>query len=80
MQYTSERTDTVNFAAPSDGTTTLDLRLGVEGNAWGVYLFGDNLTDEDGAVDVYSSGVPGTGPATRLRPRTFGVNLRYSFD
>lgn len=77
VQYASERTDTVNFAAPSDSTTQVDLRVGVEGKRWGAYLFADNVTDEDGAVDVYLLGPD--GPATRLRPRTIGLNLRYHF-
>lgn len=77
-QYTSDRTDVASSALPSDSTTTLGLRLGVEGQAWSAYLFGDNLTDADGAVDVRLQGID--GPATRLRPRTFGVNVRYNFN
>jgi iron complex outermembrane receptor protein len=77
-QYTSDRTDVASSALPSDSTTTLGLRLGVEGQAWSAYLFGDNLTDEDGAVDVRLQGID--GPATRLRARTFGVNVRYNFN
>ncbi len=77
LQYTSERTDTVNFATPSDNTTSIDLRAGLEGTRWGAYLFADNVTDEDGAVDVYLFGPD--GPATRMRPRTIGLNLRYNF-
>ncbi|MGH7462434.1 MAG: TonB-dependent receptor domain-containing protein, partial [Longimicrobiales bacterium] len=76
VQYTSERTDTVDGALPSDATTTVDLRLGIEGESWGAYLFGNNLTDEDGAVEAQ---FPFT-PVTRLRPRTLGVNLRYNFN
>jgi len=78
IQYTSDRTDVASSAFASDSTTTLGLRVGVEGSAWSAYLFGDNLTDEDGAVDVRLLGVD--GPATRLRPRTFGINVRYNFN
>ena len=53
------------------------LRLGVEGGVWGVYLFGENLTDDDGAVSPYQLGP--AGPATRMRPRTIGLQLRASF-
>jgi iron complex outermembrane receptor protein len=77
-QYTSDRTDVASGALPSDSMTRLDARLGIEGRQWGAYLFSDNLTDEDGAVDVRLLGAD--GPATRLRPRTIGLNLRYSFD
>lgn len=76
-QYVSERTDTVNFAVDSDATTTLDLRLGAEGEVWSGYLFADNLTDEDGAISPYYLGP--MGPATRYRPRTIGLQIRASF-
>ena len=78
VQYTSEREDVASGALPSDSTTRVDLRLGVEGNAWGLYLFGDNLTNEDGAVGVRQFGPD--GPATRLRPRTYGINFRYNYN
>ncbi len=77
VQYTSDRVDYINMATPSDDTMPVDARLGVEGRSWGLYLFGENVTNEDGALDVglASSG----GAAPRLRPRTYGVNARYSF-
>ncbi len=74
VQHNSDRTDTINFAVPSDATTIADLRLGIEGKTWGLYLFGDNINDEKGAIDVFAFGA--TGPALRYRPRTFGINLR----
>ena len=77
IQYASERTDTVNFAIDGDSTTRLDLRFGVESDSWSAYLFGDNVTDEDGAIAPYYSGA--AGPATRLRPFTFGLQLRAWF-
>jgi outer membrane receptor protein involved in Fe transport len=77
VQYASERTDTVNLALPSDDTTQLDLRFGLEGKSLAGYVFVDNATDEDGAYDVYNFGP--TGPAPRVRPRTYGAELRYSF-
>jgi outer membrane receptor protein involved in Fe transport len=77
VQYASERTDTVNLALPSDDTTQLDLRFGLEGKSLAGYVFVDNATDEDGAYDVSNFGP--TGPAPRVRPRTYGAELRYSF-
>lgn len=77
VQYTSEREDPASGFQPSDSTTTVDLRLGLEGGAWGAYLYGDNLTDEDGAIDASLTGPDGL--ATRFRPRTYGLNLRYNF-
>ena len=76
-QYTSERTDTLNLAAPSDSTTTVNLRFGLEGERWAGYLFADNVTDEDGAFGVYQLGP--MGPAPRFRPRTLGVQLRWRY-
>lgn len=78
VQYTSDRTDVASGGLPSDSMTTVDLRLGVEGRSWAAYLFGDNVTDEDGAVDTRLLGAD--GPATRLRPRTYGINVRYDFN
>jgi len=78
VQHTSDRTDVASGGSPSDSTTTVDLRLGVEGKSWSAYLFGNNLTDEDGAVDARLQGID--GPATRYRPRTYGLNVRYNFN
>ncbi len=77
VQYTSERTDIVNVALPSDATTIAGLRVGVEQKSWSTYLFVDNITDEDGALDVYFSSY--TGESTRPRPRTYGLNVRLDF-
>jgi len=77
-QYTSDRVDVPNGLIPSDSLTTVDLRIGVEGASWGAYLVGENLTDENGAADVIFPGFGGV--TTRLRPRTYGLNLRYNFN
>ena len=77
VQYASERTDTINFAADSDSTTRVDLRLGLESRIWSAYLFADNLTDEDGAIAPYYLGP--NGPATRLRPLTVGLQLSLRY-
>jgi len=80
IERTSERS--LNFGSVTtegDKITQAALRVGLEGEQWGAYLFADNLFDEDGMVDG-----PGLTPATadvatRLRPRTFGLNLRFDF-
>jgi len=41
---------------------------------WSAYLFGENLTNEKGAVDP-----PYLGQATRLRPRTVGLEVSYTY-
>jgi iron complex outermembrane receptor protein len=73
VQYASELSDTLNFASDSDTITQVDARFGVEANHWSAFLFADNLFDEDGAVAPYALGP--TGPATRLRPLTIGLQL-----
>ena len=78
-QYTSDRVDIASGQLPSDALTSVDLRIGLEGESWGAYLVGDNLTDEEGAADVIFQGFGG-GITTRLRPRTYGLTLRYSFN
>ena len=82
-QYAGERTDTVSGSSPSDSTTKLDVRLGLEGEIWAAYLFADNLTDEDGAIAPIPIGALGPGgppgPATRYRPRTVGLQIRANF-
>jgi iron complex outermembrane receptor protein len=80
IDHTSERT--LNFGSvttESDSITQASFRIGVEAGKWGAYLFADNLFDEDGKLDG-----PGITPATsdlatRLRPRTIGLNLRYDW-
>ena len=42
---------------------------------WSAFLYGDNLTDEDGAINSRSR----AGVANHPRPRTFGVQLRYDY-
>lgn len=83
VQYADERKDAVNGATPSDSTTTLDLRVGLEGEIWSAYLFADNLTDEDGTISPVPASAFGPGgppsPATRYRPRTIGLQVRAAF-
>jgi outer membrane receptor protein involved in Fe transport len=77
VQYTSERTDPVNLARPSDAMTLFDMRFGLEWDDWSAYLWGDNLTDEDGAIEAaaFDGQI-----ALRPRPRSFGITLRYAYN
>ncbi|WP_129777741.1 TonB-dependent receptor domain-containing protein [Peristeroidobacter soli] len=78
-QYTSDQVDLINNLAPSDDVTLLGTRLGAEGQSWGIYLFGDNLTDENAAMSV-AGVVNGLAlPTARPRPRTVGLNMSYRF-
>jgi iron complex outermembrane recepter protein len=84
VQYYSAR-DYPSFGPPlylpGDSITTLAARFGVEGEQWGAFLYGDNLTNEDGAISARNVVTPGVTPAiaNRLRPRTVGVEVRYNF-
>jgi len=57
----------------SDDSLTVRARIGIENERWGIFLYGDNLFDEDGA---YAPSFPPAQP-TRLRPRTIGINLKF---
>ncbi|NIB38143.1 TonB-dependent receptor [Pseudomaricurvus alkylphenolicus] len=79
--YVGERTDyTLDSSFTSDATTVVNARVGLNVNDdLGIFLTAENLTNEDGAVSqlaVFDSfGVP----AVRMRPRTVGVEVNYSF-
>lgn len=78
-QYTSDQVDLINNLAPSDDVTLLGTRIGVEGQSWGLYLFGDNLTDENAAMSVAGVVSGMVLPTARARPRTVGLNMSYRF-
>jgi len=62
----------------NDDYNNLKLRLGVEGENWGVYLFGDNLLDEESTV--YTNDIFGLLMYKNYtRPRTIGVEVTASF-
>lgn len=74
--YHSRRQTGLVEGIEGDAIMDLGLRLGLESSrGWSGYLYGDNLLDEAGAVD----GRNPYGNATRLRPRTYGVELHLRF-
>jgi len=75
--YQSRRATSANAGTEGgDPITRVSARIGLESpSGWAAYLFGENLTNEDGAADARSL----SGAATRLRPRTYGVELRYHY-
>lgn len=91
LQYASDRALTVLSAPSLEGDDTLrtDLRLELGNERWGVYVFGENLNNEDGVVSPASStfefvsdapAIPLDGIiGTRLRPRTIGGGVRLRF-
>ena len=94
VQYSSDRALTL-LASPSlegDDIVRTNLRLEVQSDDWwSVYLFANNVFDEDGAISPDRSSAVFAGnavipptpldgiAATRLRPRTFGLGLRATF-
>ncbi len=81
VDHTTERS--LNFGSVTtegDKISQGSVRVGVEGGHWGVYAFVDNLFDEGGKVT--GGGIqPGFEDlATRLRPRTVGLNLRLNLQ
>ncbi len=80
IQHTSERT--LNFGSittEGDKITQGRLRVGIESGKWGAYLFVNNLFDEDGMVTGHGFQPGFEDVATRLRPRTIGLNVRFDW-
>lgn len=74
--YNSARTTSLTRGSSGDPILAARLRVGIESaQGWAWYAYGDNVGNEDGAVD----GRNAFGTATRLRPRTYGVQFRYSY-
>ena len=59
----------------SDDSLVARARIGIDNETWGVFLFVNNMFDEDSAF------TPANPPfaiwANRLRPRTIGLNVKY---
>ena len=80
VEHTTERSS--NFGSVTtegDKITQGSIRAGVERDHWGVYAFVDNLFDEAGRVTGGQIQPGFEDLATRLRPRTIGLNLRLNF-
>ena len=63
--------------AITDDQKSLNVRVGADFNDWSVYIFAENLTDEDGAKSV-----PWATNTEYLyqKPRTIGVTVRTNFN
>ena len=67
---------------PVDSYSLVDLRVGIDGESFGVDFFIDNLTDERaqlGRGSISSSSISLPDFISVARPRTFGVTLRSRF-
>ncbi|MEJ2340390.1 MAG: TonB-dependent receptor, partial [Gemmatimonadales bacterium] len=60
-----------------DSYDTGDLRIGLETESWSGAFFVENLWDERG--EVFISNRWAKQRVSVIRPRTFGINLRYRF-
>lgn len=79
VQYASERESrSYGTGVTGDASTTLDLRVGIEGMQWGLYLFGTNLTNEDALVSPIQSSTR-ADYGMRYRPRTVGINFKFDY-
>ncbi len=75
-----------NFSTPDNSAETendsygqLNLRVGVENERYGVYLFGHNLTNEEDTTQIQN--IVGGSPLLSyryVRPRTIGVEFRIN--
>ncbi len=65
----------------TDNLNILNLRAGVMGERWGVFLFASNVTNEDGSVVAITPGTPSASfvDATFVAPRELGIEARYEF-
>jgi outer membrane receptor protein involved in Fe transport len=57
--------------------TTYDGALGLQGNAWQLELYGENLTDT--RAQLYANYAQWYKAVTVSRPRTFGLRVTYSY-
>ena len=66
---------------PAGGFSQIHLKAGSTIGQFDVDLFVDNVANDDGFtwVEDNFTRFSGTSPAYRIRPRTIGVNLSYSF-
>ncbi|MEP6907492.1 MAG: TonB-dependent receptor [Pseudoxanthomonas sp.] len=86
-RYESERETALTAGTPGDALTRIGARIGLESPmGWAVYLYGENLTNEDGAIDARSASqfdgggnLVRLGAANRYQPRTYGVLFRYDY-
>jgi len=85
--YVDERADyTPSATAPggrfvytSDEITIVNARIGVEADQWSVFLFGENLANDDGEHSQLASLIELGVDPVRPRPMTYGVEVNFNF-
>lgn len=76
LRFHSARRVSLIQGTPGDDILSANVRLSIETAAgWSVAVYGDNLTNEQGADDARTT----RGLATRLRPRTLGVEFEVRY-
>ena len=76
LHHDSARKTSLTAGSPGDPITLANARIGVESpNGWAAYLYGNNLTNEDGAINARNLSLA----ANRPQPRSYGVLLRYDY-
>ncbi|MDB4077728.1 TonB-dependent receptor, partial [Porticoccaceae bacterium] len=73
--------DESTLLAPSGGFGQFNIKTGIAFDQFAVDVFVNNLTNEDGLTwtDSILNFNPDIQRASRIRPRTMGVNLSYQF-
>ena len=80
VRHISEREDrSTGGMYKSDKTTIFNARVGVEAEKWSLFLTGENIADEDGAVSQFAAFIIAGGEPIRTRPRTIGLELNLHF-
>lgn len=64
----------------NDKYDQVSLRAGVEGETWGVYAFVENLFDRNDSTVKFDLVQTPITYITYVRPRTYGVELRWDFE
>ena len=82
--YVGEHYNSVNEdeagSLPAGDFSQVNIKLGVDFSQVAVDLFVNNVTDDNGLTWVDSvNGAIGVNRATRIRPRTVGLNVNYQF-
>ncbi len=74
----SNFSDAQNFPeGKNESNDNVFISLGLEKQTWGVYASVINALDEDGTV--YRAGIPPVELATFVQPRTYQLEVRWSF-
>ncbi len=62
-------------AMVSDRVSLLNARIGAAWDRWSLELYGENLTDEGGALDPWGP----LGFGARYQPRTVGIKVGVDY-